>query len=151
MFLEIVTPDEKVFVTHHQPIMFTSEVIGSALDCGKVCKANFSCNQYLMFESKKFNNCLNRKLSIDTKGEIKNCPSMKRSFGNVSNTSLEAALNDEEFKWAWEINKDKVKVCKDCEFRYICTDCRAFTVDPDDIYSKPAKCKYDPYTSTWSN
>jgi hypothetical protein len=41
-------------------------------------------------------------------------------------------------------------VCKDCEFRYICTDCRAYLEDPYNEYSKPLKCGYDPYTGEWS-
>ena len=39
---------------------------------------------------------------------------------------------------------------KDCEFRYICTDCRAYVEDPEDILSKPLKCGYNPYTGEWS-
>ena len=48
------------------------------------------------------------------------------------------------------IQKDQIAVCKDCEFRYICTDCRAYKEDPEDDYSKPLKCGYDPYTGVWS-
>jgi hypothetical protein len=55
------------------------------------------------------------------------------------------------FKDAWSINKDEILVCRDCEFRYICSDCRVFIEDPHNIYSKPAKCKYDPYSATWDN
>ncbi len=35
------------------------------------------------------------------------------------------------------------------EFRYICTDCRAYTENPEDIYSKPLKCGYNSYTNKW--
>jgi len=38
---------------------------------------------------------------------------------------------------------------KDCEFRYICTDCRVFIQEDTDILSKPLKCKYNPYEATW--
>lgn len=36
-----------------------------------------------------------------------------------------------------------------CEFRYICIDCRAYLVAPENIYSKPQKCGYDPFTNKW--
>jgi len=75
---------------------------------------------------------------------------MKQSFGNIKDTTLEDALKKRGFKKYWNINKDKIKVCQDCEFRYICTDCRAYLEDPKDIYSKPLKCGYDPYTGKWS-
>ena len=102
-------------------------------------------------ESLQYNNCLNKKIGIDINGEIKNCPSMEKSYGNISNTSLLDVINNNEFKALWSINKDKINICKDCEFRYVCTDCRAFISDPDDIYSKPLKCGYNPYTNIWED
>ncbi|MFT6810576.1 MAG: SPASM domain peptide maturase of grasp-with-spasm system [Saprospiraceae bacterium] len=90
-------------------------------------------------------------------GEIKNCPSMSESYGNIKDTSLAEAIEKPGFKKYWNINKDQIAVCKDCEFRYICTDCRAYTDDPYDLsgeegtnHSKPLKCGYDPYTGEWS-
>jgi hypothetical protein len=58
---------------------------------------------------------------------------------------------DNRFRSAWHIKKDMIKKCRDCEFRYACTDCRAYLEDPQDILSKPLKCGYDPYTGTWDN
>jgi SPASM domain peptide maturase of grasp-with-spasm system len=103
----------------------------------------------LFTESQNYNTCLNRKISIDLDGEIKNCPSMRESFGNIENTPLQQALNKTGFKKYWNIDKDKITVCKDCEFRHICTDCRAYIENPEDIYSKPLKCGYNPYTAEW--
>ena len=75
---------------------------------------------------------------------------MKDSFGNIRNTKLEDAYSQEKFKKYWNITKDKIKVCKDCEFRYICTDCRAYLADSKDNLSKPLKCGYNPYIGEWS-
>jgi SPASM domain peptide maturase of grasp-with-spasm system len=100
-------------------------------------------------ESLKYNSCLNNKISIDTFGNIKNCPSMKENFGNINDLTLTDAFNNNQFKKYWNIKKDDIAVCKDCEFRHICTDCRAFLETPEDIYSKPLKCGYNPYTNTW--
>lgn len=74
---------------------------------------------------------------------------MKESYGNIRDTTLMEALEKPGFKKYWNITKDQVSVCKDCEFRYICTDCRAYLEDPEDIYSKPLKCGYNPYTCEW--
>ncbi|MDQ1098727.1 SPASM domain peptide maturase of grasp-with-spasm system [Chryseobacterium sp. SORGH_AS909] len=78
---------------------------------------------------------------------------MSRNFGNIKNISLEEAVNHKDFKQYWNLTKDSIEVCKDCELRYVCTDCRAYTEqthtkDGLDI-SKPLKCGYDPYTGTW--
>ncbi len=120
-------------------------------NCGVINPNYFSININTMSESQKFNTCLNRKISIDTEGNIKNCPSMATSFGNIKDTTLTEALEKKGFKAYWKINKDKIKICKDCEFRHICTDCRAYLEDPKDIYSKPLKCGYDPYTNVWED
>ena len=65
------------------------------------------------------------------------------------NYTLSEALGHPEFKNYWTINKNQIKVCKDCEFRLICIDCRVFVDDDTDIYSKPKKCKYDPYQAVY--
>ncbi len=74
---------------------------------------------------------------------------MAQSFGNIKDTTLQEALDHPDFKKYWNVTKDQVQVCKDCEFRYICTDCRAYLENPEDMYSKPLKCGYDPYTGVW--
>jgi len=76
---------------------------------------------------------------------------MGHSFGNACSTQLKSVVNDRQLVQIGSITKDQVAVCRDCEFRYVCTDCRAYTQDADDPYSKPAKCTYDPYTATWAN
>lgn len=70
-------------------------------------------------------------------------------IGNIKDTTLQEALDHPDFRKYWNITKDQIAVCKDCEFRYICTDCRAYIENPEDIYSKPLKCGYNPYTSEW--
>jgi SPASM domain peptide maturase of grasp-with-spasm system len=101
-------------------------------------------------EALQFNTCLNRKISICADGEIKACPAIGHSCGNVASVSLEAAARDPVLVQLGGITKDQVAVCRDCEFRYICTDCRAFTAEPGNQYSKPAKCSYDPYSAIWA-
>ena len=74
---------------------------------------------------------------------------MVESFGNIIDTTLQDALNKPNFKKYWNITKDQINICKDCEFRHICTDCRAFVETPEDQYSKPLKCGYNPYNNIW--
>ncbi len=118
-------------------------------NCGNISPFYFAINIPTYTESIHYNSCLNCKISIDEKGEIKNCPSMKNSFGNIKDVTLEDAVKNKNFSKLGNIKKDDIAVCKDCEFRHICTDCRAYTEDPNDIYSKPLKCGYDPYTGVW--
>jgi SPASM domain peptide maturase of grasp-with-spasm system len=131
------------------PIIYTPNDASSHLYCGNINSDDFYPNLLLFTESQKHNTCLNRKISIDIEGYIRNCPSMKQHYGNIRDTSLQQALEHPDFKKYWNVHKDQIKVCKDCEFRYICTDCRAYVEDPQDRYSKPLKCGYNPYTCEW--
>ncbi len=130
-------------------IIFVEEDIINNSYCGQIHWNYFNVNIKLFTEAQHHNTCLNRKISIDVNGEIKNCPSMAKSYGNIKDTTLAEAIEKPGFKDLWDINKDKIHVCKDCEFRYICTDCRAYIENPEDIYSKPLKCGYNPYTAEW--
>lgn len=125
--------------------------ITSCFGCGQIDKKYFSLNLKTISESQKYNTCLHKKISVDVNGNIKNCPSMNQHFGNIKNTSFKDVLENPNFKKYWYINKNQVKVCKDCEFRNVCTDCRSYLENPKDIYSKPLKCGYDPYNNKWEN
>ena len=132
-------------------INHVEENCNSSSHCGVVHPSYFLTNTPFYIESKKYNTCLNRKVGIDINGEIKNCPSLGKSYGNVDDTNLKAAIEKPGFKDLWDINKDKITICRDCEFRYVCTDCRAYLQHHDDIYSKPLKCGYDPYSCRWED
>lgn len=131
------------------PVIYLNASLEAKQHCGMVTQDLFILNIKSFTEFRHHNACLNRKISIDTDGNIKNCPSMSQSFGNIEDTTLQKALAHPDLKKYWNITKDQISVCKDCEFRYICTDCRAYIEHPEDIYSKPLKCGYNPYTCVW--
>ena len=114
-------------------LIYRSNKIIDKRNCGIISFNQFTINIKTFTESQHHNSCLNRKISIDENGNIKNCPSMAESFGNIRDTTLAEAIEKPGFKRYWDINRDKIYVCKDCEFRYICTDCRAYVEDPGDI------------------
>jgi SPASM domain peptide maturase of grasp-with-spasm system len=119
--------------------------------CGQVSHFYFCNSRDHINESKKFNTCLNRKLAITKNGDIKNCLSSPSIFGNYYKDNLADIISKTEFKRKWNIKKDDIDVCKICEFRNICTDCRIFLENPDDDFSKPLKCGYDPVSNQWSD
>lgn len=131
------------------PITYITTFLNSLLHCGNIRPSYFVPTLDTFTESQQHNTCLNRKIAIDANGDIKNCPSMTQSYGNIRDTTLAEAIEKPGFKDLWYIHKDQIGKCKDCEFRHICTDCRAYLENPDDLYSAPLKCGYDPYTCTW--
>ena len=130
-------------------VIYSEKLMGNMTSCGVIDASLFSINIKSFTESLNHNSCLNRKISIDADGNIKNCPSMQKNFGNIKDTTLQEALGHKGFKKYWNTTKDQIEVCKDCEFRYVCTDCRAYIENPEDDYSKPLKCGYSPYTNKW--
>lgn len=129
--------------------LFTRQVFSSHSHCGQVGPLHFTYHLQHHMEGQFFNTCLNRKISVGTDGLIRNCPSLPDAYGHISETGLAAALTAEGFRQRWSITKSQVETCAICEFRNICTDCRAFLQNPGDLLSKPAKCSYDPYSCSW--
>lgn len=140
---------EEIFEKIGSILFFTKCAILNESHCGNISKEYFTTDIENIIESIQYNSCLYKKVSIDRFGNIKNCPSMTKSFGHIGQSSIKDIIRDTEFTSIWHINKDQIKICKDCEFRSVCTDCRAYLQNPKDIYSKPSKCKYNPYTAIW--
>lgn len=136
--------------TNEVMIMHTPQLVDAATHCGVVHGDYFASNLALFTEAQKHNSCLNRKISVDVNGNIKNCPSMLKSYGQISEVTFQEALAQAQFRTLWDISKDQVEICRDCEYRYVCVDCRAYTQNGE-LHAKPEKCKYDPYTSVWEN
>ena len=141
------SPFEKVINMEHSFVIYTCEDLKEK--CGVVDKFYFTQNIFHITEALHHNTCLNRKIYIDKEGNIKNCPFFHKIYGNIMKDDVKEIISTPSFQKFWNIKKDEIKVCKDCEFRYICTDCRVFIKDKNDIYSQPEKCSYNPYIAKW--
>jgi SPASM domain peptide maturase of grasp-with-spasm system len=138
------SPSFSIQDTKEFSIIFSTEVLNDESNCGVTNNWYYFPNTYLYIMSKNVNNCLYGKISVDKNGNIKNCPSLQESFGNIATTTFRQALKNKAFYKYWFINKDKIMVCSECERRYMCHDCRAYICDKNNIYSKPLKCQYNP-------
>ena len=127
---------------NHVPVLFMKDTSFKNLCSNATQKYNLS--QVFYNESLKYNSCLNRKLSIDKDRKIKNCPFSEEDFGNYIQNNIIETVNSEKFQKLWFVNKDKINECKDCQYRYMCKDCRTFTVD-NKKYNKPSFCNFSPY------
>ncbi len=132
-------------------IYLISNIIESSSHCGFIHQDNFFLTPELFRESQNHNSCLNGKISIDANGEIKNCPAIQKSFGNTDAINFRDIIKKTDFTSIWSISKNQINTCKDCEFRFICVDCRAYTEDPENPYSKPLKCGYNPGSGEWED
>ncbi len=126
----------------------TDQEIDFVNSCGKINQQYFLFDEKNIQINKSHNACLRGKISVDPNGMIKHCPSMEMDYGSIHTTSLETLIQDSSFTKYWNIKKDSIQSCKDCEYRYVCTDCRAFTKN-NEFMEKPSKCNYDPYAGMW--
>lgn len=142
-------PDEADYQLHkveQAEVVITHQEITSSDHCGFVSPQYFTINNRFFAEAQQHNTCLHGKIGIDVSGNIRNCPAMPHVYGHSSTTRLDEAIKSADFNAVGAIAKDQISICKDCEFRYVCSDCRAFLDDP---YGKPLHCDYDPYTASW--
>jgi SPASM domain peptide maturase of grasp-with-spasm system len=142
------SPFEKIDDQLHTIIIHTQQDFNQ-FHCGIIAKEYFTQNMFHITEAVKYNTCLHKKLSIDKNGNIKNCPFSEDIFGNILDDKFLETIELKSFQKLWKIKKDEIEVCKDCEFRYICTDCRIFLKKPENIFSQPLHCKYNPYIAKW--
>jgi SPASM domain peptide maturase of grasp-with-spasm system len=144
------TPKSEVTkIDKFSKVYFVSEDIHSSDCCGNISPYYFTSNIDFFKEALASNTCLNKKVAIDVLGNIKNCPSMPISFGNITDTNIMSCVDSNEFQKLWKIKKDDIDTCKICEYRYMCHDCRAF-LSSENLYNKPKKCNYDPHTNLWN-
>lgn len=100
----------------------------------------------------KHNSCWGQKIAFTSDGKIKPCIYSHISIMDFNPNSLDFDIDTaisllQEY---WDISKDKVRKCKDCEFRYICFDCREIPFEQHrDIFAPNPLCKYDPYKGSW--
>lgn len=132
----------------NSPVYYLRESFDTCC-CGNINPAYFRLNNKLFTESQHYNTCLNKKICIDREGNLKNCLYMVESAGTLDALMNGGTVDFGKLKRWWGVRKDDIDVCKDCEFRYMCTDCRSFLKDPADMYSQPEKCPYNPYIGKW--
>ncbi len=95
--------------------------------------------------------CWSGKVAVAPSGDVFPCIfSRELPAGNVLRSGLAEVLEGETLQDLWSIDKAQIPVCRDCEFRYGCFDCRALAFkQTQELRSKPPSCAYDPYTGTW--
>src|SRR5690606_8369796 len=81
---------------------------------------HFTISYSMYYESLHYNAGLNRKVCVDSDGNIKNYVQHKKSYGNVNTHTLEEVIDNEEFKKKYDYKNDLIEKCKDCQYRYMC-------------------------------
>jgi len=89
--------------------------------------------------------CFACHLYISSDLNIYPCPMERRlCHGNLKLGDLKDILNPKILN----LSKNTIDGCKDCEYRYICHDCRPDSLTGK-LNEKPWYCTYDPYSGEW--
>ncbi len=123
---------------------------------GIMTKPEFRTSGQLPAQYKAAHPCLYGKLALTEFGDILPCIfSRNNILGNfLEKGELSSTVFGERVENIWGITKDSVLVCKDCEYRYVCLDCRplseAAAHGRADYKDAPyPRCTYNPYSGEW--
>jgi radical SAM protein with 4Fe4S-binding SPASM domain len=103
-------------------------------------------------ETTMFSNiCWGKQICVMPNGDITPCEmEFENIQGNITKQTLTEIIGGIGGASAQRLTKDKIEICKDCEFRYACWECRAMAHQLDvKKFSKPLTCMYNPYRGEW--
>lgn len=129
----------------HTPI--TEKIINKAYRN----KPNFKITKELFDSAFTHNTCWYGKIAIKENGEVIPCE-FERNFiyGNIKQESLKNIISGKKILDKWFLDYSKIEICKDCEFRFGCKDCRPLAISVcGEMNSKNPRCKYNPYIGVW--
>ncbi len=100
-------------------------------------------------------NCWQDRACITSNGDVIPCIMARdKIIGNIRNkeNNLKLIFNNKKSQNYQKLSKDKIQTCKDCEYRYVCFDCRPLVEgQTGNLYAKPPNCLYNPYNGIWSS
>jgi len=101
-------------------------------------------------ESQNVNPYLYKKMFIDISGNIRISEDVDLVFGNIneisSSNEIINVVNGIGYKSLWNSPKNKIQVCKDCEYQTVCFDTRIpQKVNDSTTYYFKNECVYNPY------
>ncbi len=104
-------------------------------------------------KAQRCHTCLDGKIAVTAGGDVIPCIFARSEIcGNILSSSLADVLNGRRLQQCWHTTKDHVDKCKDCEYRYACTDCRPLAQGADSAkrwLACSVDCPYNPYTGKW--
>ena len=112
----------------------------------------FSANRDDYEHNLRWNPCWAGKLTITNNGDVIPCIMGRTEVvGNVKVQSLHEVVGSPKLASLWGLTKDEIDICRDCEYRYICGDCRPLAIARGDLHGSMPRCTYDPSKGQWKS
>ena len=128
----------------------------SAVQYGLMTSPNFVADRNTLSRYLSGHSCLLGKLTITDNGDVLPCIfSRNLAVGNVLSASLHEVVVGQKLETIWRSTKDDVLVCQDCEYRYVCFDCRPLSEGVNQgkgeyLTAPYPRCTYNPYNGEWA-
>lgn len=118
--------------------------------CQKPTLADQLCNINSFFESQKFNLYYNRRIHINNDNTVSESIFKNHTIIiNNLNSNKISEIFKSSYKPYWLISKDKINVCKFCEYRYSCLDRRLPRKNILNEFYYEDECDYNPFIGKW--
>lgn len=111
----------------------------------------FHINEKQFFKNHFYNSCLDGKIAIASNGDVLPCIFYRDYvIGNVKEKNISEMMN--EIEESWITNKNTIKECGECEYKYACFDCRPLAIGINgEKDSKYPRCCYCPEEGIWKD
>lgn len=128
----------------------------SVVQYGLMTSPNFVADRDTLSRYISGHSCLLGKITITDNGDILPCIfSRNLAVGNLFSNSLQEIVIGQKLETIWRSTKDNVLVCQDCEYRYVCFDCRPLSEGVNQgkgeyLTAPYPRCTYNPYKGEWA-
>ncbi len=150
-FFKTFSP-ENIFLDYLYPISNNLSDLSSAYtEKLVISKKNLPRTSLEDFCGKRdYNSCLNGKIAVTTKGDVLPCIMMRDDIiGNINESSLQELFAGKKMDLYWDLSREKIETCIECEYRYACPDCRALEKSATGNLYGRKYCAYNPKKGKW--
>lgn len=103
------------------------------------------------FQNCQGHTCWEGQLTVNANGELLPCPFARTEIiANLLDKKLSEVIRDRDYEKYWDLTKDDIEGCNECEYRFLCFDCRVIEKSLSKTFnSKSNLCTYDPMKGVW--
>lgn len=121
----------------------------------KKLNANFKgINKDVFIRNYSGNSCWQGKINITCDGYVSPCImsyDLINENYNVRKDSIDNIIDDYLIPEFWYMSKDYIEECRECEYRYVCKDCRPICIEGKNVFAKGNNCTYNPFKGLWND
>lgn len=132
----------KIIQNNQCKYIYSAEPLNVFNKTSKITTSSFGINIKLFSESLSFNTYYNKKLIINKDGDIVRSLYENRTFGKINRVNLNKLIESKVYRRYWEVKKDLIEDCRNCELRHCCIDDRKLIKTKNHQWKALVPCNY---------